>query len=40
MMLCSKKELGKAKIMEKYPQLRLDEMDIQYFDDLQEAIDH
>lgn len=33
-------ELGKVKIMEKYPDLRLSEMDIQYFDDLQEAIDH
>lgn len=33
-------ELGKAKIMEKYPDIRLSEMDIQYFDNLQEAIDH
>lgn len=32
-------ELGKAKINEKYPELRLDEMDIRYFDDLQKAID-
>lgn len=32
-------ELGKAKIMEKYPQFRLSEMDIRYFDGLQEAID-
>ncbi len=32
-------ELGKAKIKEKYPDLRLSEMDIQYFDGLQEAID-
>jgi hypothetical protein len=32
-------ELGKAKINEKYPDLRLKEMDIQYYDDLQEAID-
>lgn len=31
-------ELGKAKIMEKYPQFRLSEMDIKYYDDLQEAI--
>lgn len=33
-------ELGKAKINEKYPELRMSEMDIQYFDDLQEAIDN
>lgn len=33
-------ELGKAKIMEKYPNIRLKEMDIRYFDTLQEAIDH
>ncbi|MFP4089965.1 MAG: hypothetical protein ACLFUB_18715 [Cyclobacteriaceae bacterium] len=32
-------ELGKARIMEKYPRIRVAEMDIQYFDDLQEAID-
>ncbi|MDF9800135.1 hypothetical protein OKW21_005398 [Catalinimonas alkaloidigena] len=32
-------ELGKLKINEKYPGLRLSEMDIRYFDDLQEAID-
>lgn len=32
-------ELGKARIMEKYPRIRIAEMDIQYFDDLQEAID-
>lgn len=32
-------ELGKAKIMEKYPRIRLDEMDIQYFDTLQDAVD-
>jgi hypothetical protein len=32
-------ELGKAKIMEKYPRIRLKEMDIRYYDSLQEAID-
>ena len=32
-------ELGKAKIMEKYPRIRLEEMDIRYYDTLQEAID-
>jgi len=31
--------LGKAKIMEKHPHLRVGKMDIQYADTLQEAID-
>ncbi len=33
-------ELGIAKIKEKYPHIRLSEMDIQYFDTLQEAIEN
>ncbi|WKN32819.1 hypothetical protein PZB74_05605 [Porifericola rhodea] len=33
-------ELGKAKIKEKYPQLKVNEMDIRYFEDMQEAIDN
>lgn len=32
-------ELGKAKIMEKYPRIRINEMDIRYYDTLQDAID-
>lgn len=33
-------ELGIAKIKEKYPHIRLSEMDIRYFDTLQEAIEN
>jgi hypothetical protein len=32
-------ELGKARIMEQYPRIRVAQMDIQYFDQLQDAID-